>query len=748
MISYRIHPLGKLPVIILFYFLSGHSVVADAQDSYTAKDSTAIFSLLQDADRLTESSEFDGAMHAVEAALDLSRRKKIRSGEAYALLKKADLMYRRSEMRELLRYDSAALRIALRLKDPFLTALAYYQVGVAYMSNGNAQGADANFRKALAAKFENDQSAYTAAVYNDMGFNYGNMGQVDKQTEWYLRAVRVYEKVNDRAGLAQTLNNLSVVSNELGKRQDAIMYGRMAISIRETLQDKAALSISYSNMCQLYMAVDSLEQAIRCQELGLKYALMSGLKHRIAHSYISRALLLNRQRKNAEALEYEQKAIALLKEIGDSNTVARRYIAAGIGYSSIKDSVKAVEYFGEAEVLSRQLRNKYNLRDLYYHQAAFYKNRKDFEKAYASLKQYYAFRDSIINESTEKEITALQLQYATEKKDNEIMTLNAEQRISQLEIEKQKAIIAGNHAEALQRQQEIDLLSKSAELQAVKLLQQGEELEKQKLLARNREQELQLAEQEKQLRERQLLGQKQFRNLLIAVWAGLLLILIVLFNRYQLKKKLEQQKVLLEVRNNISRNLHDDIGASLSNINILNELTRRNVRDPEKAGAYLVRAGDDIQRISESLSDIVWNINPQYDDPDKLFVRMKRYAADMLEGKGISAELRFPEASEKIYMGMDQRRDFYLIFKEAVHNLVKYSGASEACIMVSRRGRSLELVVSDNGKGFEVDAQSKGNGILNMNQRAEKWGGVLRLESGPGQGTRLMLNMPLGHPKV
>ena len=197
------------------------------------------------------------------------------------------------------------------------------------------------------------------------------------------------------------------------------------------------------------------------------------------------------------------------------------------------------------------------------------------------------------------------------------------------------------------------------------------------------------------------------------------------------------------MRNNISRNLHDDIGASLSNINILNELTKRNMNDEGKAKAYLAKAGDDIQRISESLSDIVWNINPQYDDLDNLFIRMKRYAADMLDGKDIAAQLIFPADTEKMYMPMDQRRDFYLIFKEAVNNLAKYSKATEATVEVRSSDHSIHLLVADNGKGFDVKNNRSGNGIQNMKQRAAKWQAVLQVQSAPEKGTVIALEMKI-----
>lgn len=212
--------------------------------------------------------------------------------------------------------------------------------------------------------------------------------------------------------------------------------------------------------------------------------------------------------------------------------------------------------------------------------------------------------------------------------------------------------------------------------------------------------------------------------------------------------RIRQLKQVQNVRNNISRNLHDDIGASLSNIHILNELAKRNVSDKEKAASYLSKAGEDIQQISESLSDIVWNINPRYDDLENLFIRMKRYAADMLDGKNIVSELHFPEEiASKVTMAMDQRRDFYLIFKEAVNNLVKYSGATKAIIEVKITDHDIELMIKDNGKGFDMAQAKTGNGIQNMKQRSARWQAPLVIESTQGKGTSIHMKMKLGKVK-
>ncbi|RYD70149.1 MAG: hypothetical protein EOP53_25920 [Sphingobacteriales bacterium] len=207
--------------------------------------------------------------------------------------------------------------------------------------------------------------------------------------------------------------------------------------------------------------------------------------------------------------------------------------------------------------------------------------------------------------------------------------------------------------------------------------------------------------------------------------------------------RLAQVKKLQSMRNNISRNLHDDIGASLSNIGILNELAKRNMeQDKDKASEYLSRAAEDIQHISENLGDIVWNINPMFDNINNLLIRMKRYGADMAEGKNIRTVFDMPEDAD-IHLPMDKRSDFYLLYKEAVNNMVKHSNAKNALIKIAASSSQLNLWIQDDGKGFDETIQKEGNGLYNMRQRANQLSGKLSIDTSPGNGTTLHFSMPV-----
>ena len=731
----------------LFYlsiYIFATLLKAGAQISYTKEDSAKIYNICNRAAYwMNENNGLDSALWLSNGALQISHAKLFKRGEANALLKLSEILFKKSETGKVNFYNETALHTGELLKDSFIIASAYKDMGAYYSYFSKQKEAIAYFEKALSFKYEKEQSAVTADIYNRTGNAYMEMGELEKEMQWQTKALKLFEKVGDGKGAASAMDNIAGLYLELGKKNEAVEYGKQSVLIRETINNYEELATGYNNLSQYYLFSDSLKKAQYYAALGLKFAELSGIKNTLAHAYTSQSLLYNRSRQNNESLEFEKKAIAILELSGDDIMLSRRYIAAAILSQSkeVNDSAGALYYYQKAIDLASKINARINLRDVYLFRSQFFRSRKDFEKGYDDYSKHILYRDSLINEDTKTKITDIEAAYETEKKDNEIKKLYADQRIRQLEIERQNALLAGNKQEAQRKQNEIELLSKEKELQNLKIRQQGEELEKRLLQERNAEQQIRLARAEKQINEKELAGQKTIKNLLIAGLGLILLLGGILFNRFQLKKKLEQQKQLSVMRNSISKDLHDDIGASLSNINILTELSRRNISQPEKATGYLTKAAEDIQRISESLSDIVWNINPRYDDPESLFIRMKRYAADMFDGKNIKGEFDFPVPGIALSITITQRRDLFLIFKEAVNNLVKYSGAENAEIKIGVEGKQITMLIKDDGKGFDKTLEKTGNGLTNMEQRAVSAGGTLSVASSPGKGTQVVLEI-------
>jgi len=221
-----------------------------------------------------------------------------------------------------------------------------------------------------------------------------------------------------------------------------------------------------------------------------------------------------------------------------------------------------------------------------------------------------------------------------------------------------------------------------------------------------------------------------------------------------LQKSREVRFAKLEkVRSRLATDLHDDIGASLTQIAILSEVVQaqstNGVSEPLKAISSVSN------ELVGTMSDIVWSINPAKDHLRDLTQRMRRFASDVLSAKGIGLHFDAPDADKEIIIGTNLRREVFLIFKETVNNIVKHSGARQVQIELKISGEELILEISDDGKGFALSEtaastngsltndKAGGNGILSIRRRASEMNGELTIGSEIGKGTTVTLRLPL-----
>jgi signal transduction histidine kinase/ligand-binding sensor domain-containing protein len=211
-------------------------------------------------------------------------------------------------------------------------------------------------------------------------------------------------------------------------------------------------------------------------------------------------------------------------------------------------------------------------------------------------------------------------------------------------------------------------------------------------------------------------------------------------HRLRIKRILAVEKI----RNRVARDLHDDMGSTLSTINILSSMAKAKLNtDAVKTAEYINKISDNSQRMMEAMDDIVWAIKPSNDSMQKVVGRMREFATNVFEAKDIDLEFIADEAVNDAKIDMEARRDFFLIFKEAVNNAAKYSKCDKAIVHVFIQGNKLMLLVKDNGIGFDVKTADSGNGLGNMQKRAVALKGKLEMNSKLGEGTEIKLSVPL-----
>jgi signal transduction histidine kinase/ligand-binding sensor domain-containing protein len=201
---------------------------------------------------------------------------------------------------------------------------------------------------------------------------------------------------------------------------------------------------------------------------------------------------------------------------------------------------------------------------------------------------------------------------------------------------------------------------------------------------------------------------------------------------------------LEQVRRRIAADLHDDIGSNLTRISLISEVAGRKIDGSEPAiKDHLHSIGKLSRELVDSMSEIVWAINPNKDHFSDLSQRMRHFASDLLTARQIHFRFRTIDVDQDIKVGANVRREFFLIFKEGINNIARHAQCSEVEIELHAADNRLILTLKDNGKGFDAGTQAMGHGLVSMRERTCALGGELEIMSAIGQGTNLKFSIPL-----
>jgi hypothetical protein len=216
------------------------------------------------------------------------------------------------------------------------------------------------------------------------------------------------------------------------------------------------------------------------------------------------------------------------------------------------------------------------------------------------------------------------------------------------------------------------------------------------------------------------------------VLAGLSIAAAIIF--FRLRHLLAIERLRLK----IASDLHDDIGTRLTEISMLSDIVYHGGAGEQAGFKDSVRnIGGIARELIENMSDIVWLINPKRDSLYELFLKLKDGYEEILSHRQILLHINNLNFMEKISLPMEHRKNIYLIFKEAINNALKHSACSEISINTEVNGRLLTITMYDNGQGFDIHRRSSGNGLENMQQRAQAIGGTVRIQSSAGSGSMI-----------
>jgi two-component system, NarL family, sensor histidine kinase UhpB len=647
-------------------------------------------------------------------------------------------------------------KVVADYKDEAEVARAYNALGYEYTRKDVAK-ARSYFGNAIIIgkkikNFKRLSSSYSALVYL-----LHDAGKPDS-AEYFISLVKnlVEQAGSESEKIALNSNYYTVAAlyyRKTGANQKAIPFLEKAIELLIKMGDKESTAGQTLNLGNAYVDLGNFQKGTEMHLKALRIFEEVGSQRGMSFCYQSLSTSFTQLKQYKQALIYANKSLKIKTTINDRRGLGTAQSGLGNIYFGLKDFDKALYHFTAALNIAREQKILPDEQENYLNIAKVYKAKSDSRQAIEYFNQSKLLAKQLRDTSSVAAIDAelIALQYNTQKitaSENKLKT-SIELFQEQGDLNRQASgfknmvdFYTGNKEfeKALEYNnkyhQAVDSLQNNQLQLQVKKMEEQYTVEK-------KEKEITLLKKDKELQQ-----QKLFRQRALFAGAALLLLLSLigiwlLINRNKLKERMKE----LELRNQIAADLHDEVGSSLSSIHMLSQMATQHGNDATHKD-ILTRMSGNAKETMDKMGDIVWMIKPGENDSASLKERMERFTYEICGSKNISVSLQLDELSirpggEKLKLSMEQRKNIYLIFKEAVNNSVKYSGTEKIEVKASLKNKELVLQVKDFGKGFDRGLVKKGNGLDNMQHRAKELKGFIAIDTSINGGAALMLCVPL-----
>jgi two-component system NarL family sensor kinase len=530
--------------------------------------------------------------------------------------------------------------------------------------------------EALKLTEENHLYYEMAKTCNNLGNVLNYLGDFNGSMNYFLRSAAIFEKINRKEHLNVIYQNIGSIYLSLGNYEKCIDYTQRSISLSEEKGDSVSVSNALTNLAGALVSLGRFEEGLRILNRCVATSKIIDNPYAENMAYLGLGNLFTQTGDYEKALEYLDNALVTARKMRYINNLANCLNALAtvhfeMGHLSIAD-----KYAVEAVTINEQYKVYNNLRQQYKLIAEIKSKLNQFAPAFNYLQKYVDLNDSLANIETKKFVEELEQKYQTAEKDKQITEKNLRLVQSKLVIEKNKEKI---------RSITIWLVVAFAVVMILVLLVlfiylislQRQKLNKQKLDALKKEQEV-----------------------------------------IKLKATLDGQH---QERQRIAREMHDEIGSGLTTILFLGSGLSG---DDAKVKKIKQTSGDLIGQMNE----IIWSMNTDQDTVEDLISYIRHNVGEMMDAAKIDYELNVPDNVPNAQISGMQRRNIYLVVKEAVHNIVKHSGAKNVKIDVFFTD-GIAIVISDDGKGFDEKINPFGNGMKNMEYRMKQIGGEWKVKS-------------------
>lgn len=550
-------------------------------------------------------------------------------------------------------------------------------------------------------------------------------------------------------GVAGCYLNLAVAYNADSKIDSFLIFTDSALVWSQKVGDNNRLALVYLNRADAYMQVRNLKQSLLDCDTALYYAELSNNDDRRARIYQTMGTIYFTQEKYSDSKPFYEKASRLYHVANNHKMYAIMLNNLGNLHKRGLQFDSAFSYYQDAIAYAQNAGDEISL-SLYYN---------NISSMYHAAQQYPKAEEAAVKALQHANRQNNDVEKASAYNNLAIGYLNQSRPAKALEMAL-KAYAINNEYELIEEQYETanilaDAYAALGNFEASsRYLRTARDINDSLLRKKYDDQiaylqtSFKVAEKNNEIsqltKDKAIQEQNLMRHRLLIAGALLLSFLAVaavfmLVSRQQLKQRMKE----LELRNEIASDLHDEVGSSLSSIHLLSEMGNSEKSNPLLQKDVLQKVSNYSRETMDKMSDIVWMIKQKTNPEEKaLEERMKHFFYDIAKSKNMRS-LFLLEAGVLLRLDMHQYKALYLVFKEAVNNAVKYSGATEITVQIGQKNNGIHMQVTDNGTGFDKRHRTTGNGLQNMQTRAAKWNGYTDISSEVNKGTQVTFFMPV-----
>ncbi len=523
-----------------------------------------------------------------------------------------------------------------------------------------------------------------ADAYSQLGLVYSYQGKYEKSTKSTIEAISIYEKLNQKDKIAGYYAGLGY-SMKYRDLKNALYYMQKGKAIAEANQMEVVLKDIYNNYGVLKEINKELDSALFYYNRSFQIKQKLNDTIGIPYSWSNMAGVYGLQENFSKSREYFNKSLQQRLQWADSLGIAENYTQLGEVFMAEKKWNDAIPLMHKSLPISLKKRyqnlTQYNYKML----SDIYKKLNNTDSALYYFEQYSTVKDSVHSIKVQESIAALNIEFETEKKQNEILKQRAQLAEKDLEVRRKNTLLYGSLGLALI----LGLLGY-------------------------------LFYNQQKLKNRQLQKEGELKAAL---------------------SQIETQNRLQEQRLRISRDLHDNIGAQLTFIiSSIDNLKYGFTDISEKLGNKLTSISNFTSQTIYELRDTIWAMNKgniTFEDLQARIANFIEHAKNASETTEFSFQID-KDVDETHVFSSVEGMNIYRIIQEAVNNALKYASADEIEVNISKEENQYHINVTDNGKGFDTNTIEMGNGLNNMKKRAREIGGTIKIKSSK-KGTVILL---------